>query len=90
MTPGALSISICVPSLLELDTMARRMPARQYLHDLCGRDDLPGVVAVVDVRVEDRQFLVGRGGSGGDEREQDKQGTHRRSITVGPAGTNRS
>ena len=52
----------------------------QDLDHLLGRHDLPGVVAVVHVGVEDRQLLVGRGRAGsGEQTDEGKKSAHVRS-----------
>ena len=52
----------------------------QDLDDLLGRHDLPGIVAVVHVGVEDRQLLVGRGRAGSSEQtDEGEKSAHVRS-----------
>ena len=74
MRSGAAATSRCVPSSPELDTSARLQPGLAQDRDrVLRRQVVPRVVAVVDVRVEDRQRHDLRHGGGrqrGDEGER--------------------
>ena len=74
---GASAKSFCVPSSLLLETIAALEPGlAQQRHRLLRRQPLPGVVAVVQVGVEDRQRLLrrhrhGRARNGRQQRQPD-------------------
>ena len=85
---GASATRRCVPSSPELETSARLMPCTAQDGDrLFGREVVPRVVAVMHVRVEDRQFARRRrcGGEEPQRGEGSGEGTHER-LPAGKGG----